>query len=188
MTLSTDILAEVRGWLTLIVLIIGGFISLRTYQRNQRQRELENSFRLITMFKESLYEGDIKEWKNIFHGTSEPAGAEEGFFVDIIDGKRIQCPLSDLFSEGSPDNGAIERMAELFDLISSEILNGNVEVRLIYFQLGQLMDTTHCWSKLINNPYEEGTFLQENYPSFDHLYKKGLLNQRWAKRTYTHIS
>jgi hypothetical protein len=177
---------EIRNWLTFIFAVVGGFIAIQTYLGNQKQRRLENSFRLVVMFRESLHEKDIEAWKNIFHATSEPSGAEKGYLVKVIDEKRLKRPLSDLFSEGSPDNGAVERMAELFDLISSEALNETIEFRLVYFQLGQLMDTTHSWLTLIDNPYGEGTFLEERYPQFDRLYKKRLIDRRWAKRTYTH--
>jgi hypothetical protein len=124
------ILAEIRNWLAFILAVVGGFVAIQTYLGNQKQRRLENSFRLVIMFRESLYEKDIEAWKNIFHATSEPAGAEKGYLVKVIDGKRLQRPLSDLFSEGSPDNGAVERMAEFFDLIGSEVLNETIEVRL----------------------------------------------------------
>lgn len=182
-----NVLAEVRNWLAFVLAVVVGFIAIQTYLGNQKQRRLENSFRLVVMFRESLHERDIEAWKNIFHATSEPAGAKKGYLVEVIDGKRLQRPLSDLFSEGPPDSGAVERMAEFFDLISSEALNEAIEIRLVYFQLGQLMDTTHSWLTIIDNPYGEGTFLEEHYPHFDRLYKKKLINRRWAKRTYTHI-
>lgn len=181
------LLAEIRNWFAFILAVVGGFITIQTYLGNQKQRRLENSFRLVAMFRESLQEKDIEAWKNIFHATSEPAGAEEGYLVTAINGKRLQRPLSDLFSEGPPDNGAVERMAEFFDLIGSEALNETIEVRLVYFQPGQLMDTTYSWLTLIDNPYGEGSFLEEHYPHFDCLYKKKLIDERWAKRTYTHI-
>lgn len=181
------LLSEIRNWIAFVLTVVGGLIALQTYLGNQKQRRLENSFRLVAMFRESLYEKDIEAWKNVFHATSEPAGAEKGYLVEVLDGKRLQRPLSYLFSEGSPDNGAVERMAEFFDLICGEVLNETIEVRLVYFQLGQLMDTTHSWLTLMDNPYGEGTFLEEHYPHFDRLYKKRLIDRRWAKRTYAHI-
>lgn len=180
-------LAEIRNWLSLILAVAGGFIAIQTYVGNQKQRRLENSFRLIIMFREYFYEKDIEAWKHIFHATSEPVGADKGYLVEVIDGTRLQRPLSDLFSEGSPDKGAVERMAEFFDLIGSEVLNQTIETRLIYFQLGQLMDTIYSWLLLIDNPYGENSFLEEHYPHFNLLYKNNLIDRKWAKRTYAHI-
>lgn len=185
--MQIDLLAEIRNWIAFTLTVVGGFIAIRTYLCNQKQRCLENSFRLISMFRESLPEGDIQAWENIFHASSEPAGAENGNFVELVNGKHQQRPLSDLFSEGPPDNGAVGRIAELFDLISSEALNETVELRVVYFQLGQLMDTTYSWLRTIDNPYGQGTFLEEHYPYFAMLYRKRLINKKWAKRTYTHI-
>lgn len=186
-TLQINVLAEIRNWFAFILAVVGGFITLKTYLGNQKQRRLENSFRLISIFRESLREGDIQAWENIFHATSEPVGAESGSFVEFVDGKRQQRPLSDLFSEGAPDNGAVGRMAELFDLISSEALNETVELRVVYFQLGQLMDTTYSWLRTIDNPYGQGSFLKEYYPYFAMLYKKRRIDKRWTKRTYANI-
>lgn len=185
--MQINVIAEIRNWLTLTLAVIGGFISIKTYMGNQKQRRLENSFRLISMFRESLHKGDMQAWEKIFHASSEPAGAESGNFVEIIDDEPQQLPFSALFSEGAPDNGAIGRIADLFDLISSEALNGTVELRVVYFQLGQLMDTTYSWLIPIDNPYGQGTFLEEHYPSFTMLYKKHRINKRWTKRMYAYV-
>lgn len=183
-----SVLAEVRNWLTLILAVAGGFTTIKTYLGNQKQRRLENSFRLITMFNESLHEGDLEAWIEMFHATSEPAGAEDGHFVySAVVGFSEQRPLSNLFSEGPPDNGAVERMAELFELISFEAINNTIEFRIVYFQLGQLMNTVYCWLTKIDNPHGQGTFVEEHYPNFTRLYKKRLIDKRWATKTYTHI-
>lgn len=185
--LPIDVLAEVRAWLIFVLGVIGGFISLRTFTENQKQRQLENSLRLIAMFKESLLEKDIQEWINMFHSTSEPAGAKEGFYVSFINEQRIQRPLSDLFTEGPPDHGAIQRMAELFDLISYQMLNNKLDNWLIYFQLGQLMNTIHSWLEKIESPYSDQAFIEANYPSFNRLYQTSLIDRGWVCRTYAVI-
>jgi len=186
-TLQINVLAEIRNWLAFILTVVGGFVAVKTYLGNQKQRRLENSFRLISMFRESLHEGDIQAWEYIFHASSEPAGAESGNFVELVDSEPQQRTLSDLFSEGAPDNGAVRRMAELFDLFSSEALNETVELRVVYFQLGQFMDTTYSWLRTIDNPYGQGAFLEEHYPYFAKLCRKRRIDKRWAKRTYAHI-
>ncbi|MUL35746.1 hypothetical protein [Gloeocapsopsis dulcis] len=181
-------ITEFRNWLTFSLTFFGGYIALKTYLNNQKQRKLENSFRIILMFRKSLHEGDIQAWEKIFHATSESVGAERGHFVEIIDDESRQIPLSYLFSEGAPDNGAVGRMADLFELISSEVLNKTVEFRVVYFQLGQLMDTTYYWLRFIDNPYEEYTsFLEKHYPCFTRLYNKHQIDEKWAKRMYAYI-
>lgn len=181
-----EALAEIRNWLTLCLAVAGGFVTIQTYLNTQKQRRLENSFRLLELFNESLETGDIGAWKWIFHATSEPAGVEDGYM--FLGGTSEQRPLSDLFSEGTPDNGAIERMAELFDLISFEALNKTIEFRVIYFQLGQLMNSVHLWLTKVGSLHERGSFVEENYPNFARLYKEKLIDEGWAKKTYTHVA
>ena len=180
-----EMLAEIRNWLTLSSAIVGGSITIRSYLNTQKQRRLENSFRLLTLFKESLHEEDLDAWMWIFRATSEPAGAKDGYMC--LAGSSEQRPLSDLFSEGPPDNGAIERMAELFDLISFEALNNTIEFRMVYFQLGQLMNTVYLWLGKIDSFHGENAFIEENYPNFARLYQKKSIDERWATKTYTHI-
>ena len=91
-------------------------IALKTYVGNQEQRKLENSLRLIELFQKSIQPGDIEEWKKIFRGSSEElTGVRHGHFLDS---QNRECSFADLFSEGPPDNGATERIAEQFNLIN----------------------------------------------------------------------
>jgi hypothetical protein len=133
--ISPQISAEIRGWLTVVLSIFGFTVAYRTYLNNQKQRRLENSFKLISLFKESLQKEDIEIWKWIFISSSEPSGVKEGFFraghygdyfykclekrdedTDSQPFITKEFPFSDLFTEGSPDGGAIQRIAELLDL------------------------------------------------------------------------
>ena len=78
-------------------------------------------------------------------------------------------------------------MAEAFDLIGYEATRGTVDLRSIYFQLGQLMDMVHSWlaSSVI---YEERKSLVASlYPHFHRLYAEGKLNHKWPRKTYAHI-
>jgi hypothetical protein len=74
--------------------------------------------------------------------------------------------------------GAIRRIAEQLDFIGYQSLYGNVDIKIIYFELGQLMDTLYQWLGVDN--------LYDRYPSFSQMYK---LNQRkfenWFQKSYT---
>lgn len=184
---STSLLAskEIREWVQFIVLVIGGVITFRTYSGNQRQRRLENSLRLIDLFQKSLQPGDVEEWKKIFLCSSEPTGVRPGYFLDDQNQER---PFADLFSEGASDNGAIARIAEQFELISYEVLDKTVNLRLIYFNLGQLMDTTYNWLQMIENPSTSSSFISEYFPYFDLMYRKNQEKfKNWSRKTYAHI-
>ena len=184
-----EVLSEIRNWLTLCLAVAGGFITIQTYLNTQKQRRLENSFRLLKLFNESLHEGDLEAWIEMFHATSEPTGVTDGYFVySPVVGALEERSLSDLFSEGPPDNGAIERMTELFDLISFEALNNTIDFRVVYFQLGQLMDSVYMWLTKVESLYEKGSFVENNYPNFARLYKEKLIDKEWATKTYTHTA
>jgi hypothetical protein len=178
-------LKEIREWVQFLLVLIGGTITLQTYVGNQRQRRLENSLRLIDLFQKSIQSGDIEEWRKIFLGSSEPTGVRHGHFLDSQNQERL---FADLFSEGAPDNGAIERIAEQFDLISYEVLNKTVNLRLIYFHLGQLMDTTYDWLQMSQNPSNSSSFISEYFPYFDKMYRKNQEKfKNWSRKTYAHI-
>jgi hypothetical protein len=206
MNTSLEIISEIRGWLTVLLSILGFTLAYKTYLNNQKQRRLENSFKLVSLFKESLQKDDIEIWKDIFLSCSEPSGSKEGYFkvshygdhfikcLHKIDDKRKpenlifeEIPFSYLFMEGSPDDGAIQRMAELFDLISFQILNETVDEKLIYFELGQLMDNVKLWLSFIDNPFDNKTFLEEFFPSFYQLYERRIIQDSWKKKTYANI-
>ena len=156
---------ELRNWVSFAFLIIGGTIAIRAFILNQRQRKLENSFRLIELCKNSLSDNDRLSWHQIFIASSEPAGAKPGHFVDE---NKVQIPFSQLFSEGEfIAQGAIERYCELFDLIGYEYLRGTVDIRPFYFEFGQYLVSIHYWVSSI----DDGRFIKSHYPYFYELFE-----------------
>jgi hypothetical protein len=181
-------IAEIRSWITVMLAVTGGFIGIRQYKASQKQRRLENSFRMIDLFVRSVKEGDIDEWRGIFHGASEPSGAKPGYFNHVSDDVVYELSFSDLFTEGPPDNGAIERMAEVFDLIGYSVKEQAIDLRVIYFELGQIMDTVHSWLATIDSQWENKSFLEAYYPHYNYLYTKLKVNEKqWPRKTYDHI-
>ncbi len=166
--------AETIDWVRLGILSIGATVALFTYASGQRQRKLENSLKLLDLFKQNLEESDISNWKSIFRASSEPSGAKKGHYVSS-DGQQI--PLNYLFSEGPDDDGATSRISEQLDLICYEILKGTVELRILYSNLGQLMDVIYKW-------YGKEGFFQESYPSFNKVMIKKKKNMaKLARKT-----
>ncbi len=158
-------LQELRNWISLFLLVTGGAIALRTYLLNQRQRRLENSFRLLDLCKNSLTDGDILSWHMIHVASSEQAGAKPGFFVD----KREQIPFAELFSPNIIARQSIERFCELFNLVCFEYLQGTLDIRLFYFEYGQYMSTTYYWVSSVHNSTD---FVKTHYPFFHKTFKK----------------
>ncbi len=170
---------EIREWTKFVVIIIGSIIALRTYLLSQKQRRLENSLKLIEIFKDNLQENDINEWKKVFINSSEPSGAKNNHFYSK---DSQQLPFSSLFSEGPDDNGATERIIEQIDLISYEIIQGTIDVRIIYSRIGQLMNSTYLWFGK-----NEASLISTHYPYFNKVMKKHSSNfKKWPTKTYTH--
>lgn len=88
---------EIREWIKLSFIVIGGLLALRTYIISQRQRRLENSLKLVDIFFSNLETNDLKELKRIFMNSSESSGAKKGFFFSR---NNQEIPFEDLFSEG----------------------------------------------------------------------------------------
>lgn len=77
-----------------------------------------------------------------------------------------------MWSEGSEDDDAIQRMAESFEIICYEIHSGTVEARIVWFEIGQLMSEMHKWLNDVDGPEKKGQFLARHYPSIKKVFEK----------------
>jgi hypothetical protein len=172
---------ELRNWVSFVFLVVGGGIAIRTFILNQRQRKLENSFRLIELCNKSLSSEDLLSWHLIHVASSESSGAKKGFFVDE---KKTQVPFSQLFlSKEFIARDSIERFCELFNLVGYEYLKGTVDIRLFYFEYGQYLKITHYW---ISSVDDDSRFFKSRYPYFYKMFQKS--NEAFAKLPYKTIS
>jgi hypothetical protein len=173
---------EIREWFQFSFVVVGGTIALSAYFQNQRQRRLENALKLLALFKDSLRENDLEHWKALFVGTCEPASAPPGHFISR-DGRVV--PLDVMWSEGSEDDDAIQRMAESFEIICYEILSETVEARIVWFEIGQLMSEMHKWLTHVDAPEKNGQFLARHYPSIKEVFEKYAGKfEKWPRRIH----
>jgi len=170
---------EIREWIKFLVIIVGAFIAMRSYIIGQKQRKLENSFRLLDLFNKNIQEKDIEEWTNVFIMSSESSGAEFGFFYSK-DGQLT--PFTSLFSEGPEDQGAVSRIVEQIDLIAYESNKGTIDLRVIYSNIGQLIETTYEW---FGNDAKH--VIKTYYPNFEKMMKKNKGNfEKWPRKTISY--
>jgi len=158
-------LQELRDWISFIFLIIGGTIAIRTFVLSQRQRRLENSFRLIDLCNKTLTDNDRINWHTIHVASCEQTGAKRGFFVE--NGKQV--PFLDLFQPNVVAQDSIARFCELFNLVCYEYLKGTLDIRLFYFEYGQYMSTTYYWASNVDNNRD---FIRSSYPFFFKAFKR----------------
>ena len=179
--------ANVLPMLAITVSVIVGTFSIRTFLAGQRQRKLENSLKLLTLFDQKVTQHHLQGWMEIFVSSSELAGAKPGHFKY----DHNQTPFNDLFSEGGAayDNGAIDLMASQFDLIGYYYSQGTIEIVVIYFELGQYMDTIHRWLQYITLG-DGKNLLQSNFKHFDKMYRSIMSmseSNKWPKKTVMYI-
>lgn len=176
--------SEIRSWIQLSFVVVGGIVGLAAFIQNMRQRALENALKMTKWFHDSIGEEDITSWKHLFHSASEPAGAQWGYYMTDVGAR----PLSDFFSEGSPDSGAIGRIADCLNVICHEMVDGSVDPKFIWFEFGQLLSTIHTWLGAINASSGNGTLLETSYPPFDKAFKKYQKKfDNWPSRTYAYL-
>ena len=159
--------AEYLDLIRTIVITIGVTVGVVTYRAGQRQRKLENSLKLLDLFKDNLEKSDIGNWKKIFQASSESTGAKSAHFHSS---HKQQIPLSSLFSEGPDDHGATARITEQIDLVCYEVLKGNIELRIVFSNIGQLMNVIHRW-------YKNEAFFKDNFPYFNKVMKNKSLKK-----------
>lgn len=194
----TNILSLVKD----VVIIAGVVIALLNYRSQVRQRAIENSIKLVDSFKTSL-KTEVEVWENIFFNSLESSGVEPNHFL-VYDSNHnaVQIPIVDLFiQEGSglllwesklltTDKaqdivvGDVRRITEQFNLIGYEVLYGNIEIRNLYYEIGQIMDVIYSWIENIEDE-ERKQDIQSYYSYFIRMYKRNKkILERCPRKSY----
>jgi len=176
---------EIRGWIQLGFIILGGGIGLLVFIQNMKQRKIENSIRMSAWFKGTLQSNDIAEWGKLFHQASEPAGAKLGHYISDNGEQRS---ISDYYSEGAPDSGTIARMTDSLEVICYELVKGTIDARFIWFEHGQLLKAIHFWLDCIPSHSPRQSLLIQSFPNISKTFKKyGKRFDAWPHRTITYV-
>jgi hypothetical protein len=188
MNLSFDAFLKIFALIRDVFVVPTLMITFLSYRSQHRQRAIDNSRSLLEVFKESIPEEDREIWREVLFNTYESTGAEPGCFVvyttdDVIE----QKPISSLFiTEGQGlyipqakfnldtdisdlDLSPVRRIAEELNLIGYEILYGNVDLRIIYYEIGQIMDSIYDWIDEVKNKDEN---IESSFPYFIKMYRK----------------
>src|SRR5690349_3819864 len=124
---------EVRDWIQLTFVVVGGVVALIAFLQNLRQRRVENALKFITLFRDGLREGDLGHWHELFISSSELAGAKHGYYQVAPD---KYSSISDYLSEGAPDGHAVARMAAALDVVCHQVTTNMADARTVYYELG----------------------------------------------------
>jgi hypothetical protein len=177
-------LKEVREWIQLLFVVVGGSVALVAYFQNLRQRRVENALKFIALFRDGLKDGDLQHWEDLFRASSELAGAKRGMYLKEWE---EHASIGDYFSEGAPDSHAVARMAQSLDVVCHQVVAKTADARTVYYELGQLLDTMHSWLGAVEAP-EQGRTLLDSHPSIKAFYAKHEPQKKqWPSRVYAYI-
>lgn len=135
-------LSNVREWLPFAFIIVGVALALIAPFLMPGRKRRNQSMQLISTFIKSMHTQDIEHWREIFHGTREAARAPAGHFINRL-GKPV--PLALMWAADSEDHTAIQRIAECLEKACGKMLDQTLDVKLIWFEIGQLMESMHDW-------------------------------------------
>jgi hypothetical protein len=176
---------ELREWVQLVFIVIGGLLALFAYFQNLRQRRVENALKFISLFKDGLKEDDLSHWDSLFRSASELAGCPIGEYRNE-DGSCSS--IGDYFSEGSGDGYAISRMAESLDVVCHQVVTGVADAQTIYYELGQLINNFHLWLTHIPSGGVGESLMSTSFPSIGKFIKKyGKKSSKWPFRIFAYI-
>lgn len=175
--------SEVRAWAQFLIISIGGVVALRTYIVNQRQRRFENGLRLVAAFRESISPSDLLTWKTVIQESMRPP-----YTHDVLtDTPGLEYPFGKLLRGDGPDNGAASRILNELNTLSHEFLNGYADLRVFYFELGEVMGSIYSAFRTVDwiqAGYQTRCVLDLFYPTFAKLYRDNQAKfAKWPCRT-----
>ena len=162
-------LYNIKEWLPFAFILLGLLLALIAFRNKSEKKHDQQSLALLQDFAASLHEHDLEHWKELQHGTRAAAAVPPGHFMNRL-GKVV--PLVSLWSAGSDEHTAIQRMAESLEKTSADMLAREVDLKLMWFEIGQLLETMHGWLQQIPGVEQDATFLDEQYPAIRQLFAK----------------
>jgi hypothetical protein len=175
-------LSSFKEWLPFAFIIVGiGLALIAPFVKSGLKRRARTR-QLLENFVASLHNQDIAYWSEIYHGRREAASAPAGYFINRL-GKPES--LASMFVGDGEEHTAIQRMAEGLETVCTEMLAHSVDNKVIWAEIGQLMESLHDWLQDIPGVQQDVSFLQEQYPSLKLIFEQyGSHFKSWPCRDY----
>lgn len=157
---TLDEILGVTSFLQNIAVISSFVIACFTLRNQINQNRINNAYALINRFHQMAKSEDIELLRQIVLSSYEGTGANSGYFVSFDEQNNIyQNPIWSLFiQEGRGclikgklttneekirdiELGGVRNLAELLELIAYEIVQGQVEFRIVYYEIGEIINT-----------------------------------------------
>lgn len=176
------------GFFKDLVILLGGFIAFKNYQSQTNQRKIDNGFKSLQRFRENVSSEDMEVWKYVkkySHESMKRQTEEDKSFIVLANGHDRQAvPLARLFMlEGKGlllsnsrlldsqdicdlNFSGIRNIADQLNVIGYEFLNGQISTEVIYYEIGEIMDSIYQWLQ------EAEPGAKERYKYFLEMYSK----------------
>lgn len=141
-------IAEIRNWIILILAVIIGFITIKTFINNTKQRKIDNTYKTLDFLRRHIADKQIETFVELFHANNELTGVKFDEFK-FADGRKDFVEF--MFSEGGCGNGDIQNMIEIFNLISPTLKR--LDKSIIWYEYGQIMNKLFMWTMRLEEIY-----------------------------------
>lgn len=178
----TITLQNYKEWLPFAFIVAGVLLALIAPLLPHRKVQRQKAMKLVNTFRATLHEHDLQHWKEVYAGTRMGIVAPPGHYINP-QGKPVR--LDSLWASGDDDQTAIQRMAEGLEVLCAELLLGHTEAKIVWYEIGQLLQAMHAWLSQIQGVQQELTFLDEQYPSIKQVFEKHEHQfKHWPYRVY----
>lgn len=169
-------ITELRNWVLLILGIVGAFVTIKTFANSVKQRKIDNTYKTLDFLRRHIGEDQIETFILLFHANNELSGVKYNEFK-FIDG--TTDTIETMFSEGGCGNGDIHNIIELFNLISIDMKD--LQINIIWYEYGQIMMKIFDWTDYLEK-YSKKESLPDDklfYSNFNDFMRKN-----WKKLLY----
>jgi hypothetical protein len=194
-----------------VSVVVGLIIGLVTYASKVRQDKFNNSFKLLESFTKHINDNDLSILRGVHFSCYEGCrGSKLGHFVTYQGADPILNRIPNLFiPEGKglsvrgrlasekrsseSDNertclGAVRLIAEQLNIIAFEVLKGQMEIRIVYYELSEIIEIVCQLLDTAMKMEPEGSdYLAQRFQYLLKMRKK-IPTGRFPKRTFSSIS
>lgn len=175
-------LSNYREWLPFAIIALGVFLAMISPFMPHKREHHQKAMKKVAVFRSSLQPHDIEHWKELYRGTGDKIDPPRGHFIDA-EGKPTR--LDSMWTAGGEDHTSIQRIADSLEKLCADFPVDTSEVKVVWYEVGQLLESMHDWLQQIQGVQEGSTFLEEQFPHIREIYVKfGGKFKRWPHRIY----
>ena len=175
-------LSNYREWLPFAIIALGVLLAMISPFMPHKREHHQKAMKKVSGFRSALQSHDIEHWKELYKGTGDKIDPPKGYFID---GEGKPTRLDSMWTAGGEDHTSIQRIAESLEKLCGDFPADSYEVKVVWYEIGQLLSSMHEWLQQIEGVQENSSFLEEQYPNIYKIYAKYQPKfKRWPYRIY----